>query len=95
MDYSRSLIRIHDHILEVAAESERDAFAALEDRVLIRQFVTGVRSQAVRLELRRLELAKPEQTFNQMRDAARELLRDIEKLPKQRCSVVNRDCGRR
>ena len=43
----------------------------------------------MRLELRRLELAKPEQTFNQMRDAARELLRDIEKLPKQKRSVVN------
>ena len=54
MDYPRALIRIHDRILEVAAESERGALAALKDRVLIRQFVTGVRSQAVRLELRRL-----------------------------------------
>lgn len=89
MDFSRALTRIHDRILEVATEAERGALVALRDRVLIRQFVAGVRAQSVRLELRRLELEKPEQTFNEMRDAARELFRDIEKVSKPKRSAAN------
>ena len=81
MDFSRALIRIHDRIPEVA----------LRDRVLIRQIVAGVRSQSMRLELRRLELAKPDQTFNEMREIARERFRDTEKTAKLRRRAMQAD----
>ena len=82
MDFSRSLMRMHDRILEVATETEKDALKGLRDRVLIGQFVAGARNQGVRLELRRLELAEPDQDFTEMRDSARELFRDLEEYPR-------------
>lgn len=78
MDFSRSLLRLHDRILEVATGGEKTALKGLRDKALIGQSVAGARNQTVRLELRRLELANPSQTFGEMRDAARELFRDLE-----------------
>lgn len=88
MDYSRSLMRLHDRVLEVAAESEKEGLKGLRDKVLINQFVAGARDQNVRLELRRIELAKPGQSFSEMRDCALELYRDIERVPRQRRTQV-------
>ena len=86
MDYSRSLMRIHDRILEAALDTEKAGLKEIREKVLIRQFVAGVRNPTARLELRRLELAKPGQSFSEMRDSALELFRDIEKTPKMRKS---------
>ena len=82
MDFSRALIRMYDRILEVASDSEKVSLQGLRDKVLIGQFVAGAKSQGVRLELRRLELSKSQQTFPELRDAALEIFRDLERAPK-------------
>ena len=87
MDFSRALIRLYDRIIEVASESEKEALKGLKDKVLISQFVAGARSQSVRLELRRLELAGAEQTFSNVRDSALDLFKDIEKTKMKRGQV--------
>ncbi len=87
MDFSRSLMRLYDRIIEVGSDGEKEGLKGLKDRVLINQFVAGAKSQNMRLELRRLELAKPGQSFSEMRDAALDLYRDIDK-PKVKRSQV-------
>lgn len=87
MDFSRSLIRLYDRIIEVASEGEREGLKGLKDRVLINQFVAGAKNQTTRLELRRLELAKPGQNFGELRDAALDLFRDIDRPKIKRTQV--------
>lgn len=71
----------------MASESEKEALKGLKDNVLISQFVAGARSQSVRLELRRLELAGTEQTFSKVRDSALDLFKDIEKTKVKRGQI--------
>ncbi|XP_038057836.1 uncharacterized protein LOC119729292 [Patiria miniata] len=87
MDYSRSLIRLYDRIIEAGSEGEKEGLKGLKDKVLINQFVAGAKNQSMRLELRRLELATPGQSFSALRDAALDLFRDIDR-PKVKRSQV-------
>ena len=93
MDFSRALIRLYDIILDVASDSERESLKGLGDRVLIGQFVAGARNQSMRIELRRLELAKPDQKFGEMRDAALDHFREIERDPPTRRSHIRGGMG--
>ena len=79
MDYSRSLIRLYDRIIEAGSDGEKEGLKSLKDKVLISQFVAGAKTQGMRLELRRLELAKPGQSFGALQDAALDLFRDIDR----------------
>ncbi len=87
MDFSRSLIRSYDKVIKAVAEAEKPALQSLKDKSLIRQFVSGARGASVRLELRRLELAKPDQTFVQLRTAVLDLIEESERV-KPRQSLV-------
>ena len=70
-DFSRSLIRLHDHIEAAAANAqERDDLAKLRENTLKEQFVKGVAELAVRRELRRMQVEKPGLDFFKFREHA-------------------------
>ena len=79
MDFSRSLIRSYDKVIKAASDAEKPALEALKDKSLIRQFVSGARGAAVRLELRRQELAAPNQSFSQLRSTVLDLFEGSER----------------
>ena len=88
MDFSRALIGLHEKILRVAPDSEKESLKKLRDKTLIGQFVAGARGQSVRFELRRMQLASPDQEFNQFRDTVLELFRDFDSASKTRHGQV-------
>ena len=71
VEYSRSLIRLHQLIESVApTAAESQALAVLSDGALKHQFVVGVRDEWVRHELRRLMLRSPDKPFIVVRGEA-------------------------
>ena len=88
MDFSRALIHLYNRICEIAPVAKKESLRGLQDKTLTSQFVAGARGQSARLELRRMELANSNKTFNEIRGLALELFRDIERAPKPKYGQV-------
>lgn len=73
-EFSRALMCMYDNVITVASKNEKKAYQELRDSSLIDKFVEGARSQSIRLELRRIQLANPGKTFLDIRDHALDLL---------------------
>ena len=81
-EFSRALMCMYDDIINVAPTSEQQAYKSLRDSALIDKFVVGARSQSIRLELRRIQLANSGKTFLEIRDHALDLLDSFDTKPK-------------
>ena len=88
MDFSSALIRLYNRICEIAPVAQKESLRGLQEKTLTSQFVAGARGQSARLELRWLELANSNKTFNEIRDLALELFQDIERAPKPKYGQV-------
>ena len=77
-EFSRELIQLYDRSVEKASNKESEAFQVLRNQALIGQFVAGARNSGIRLELKRIQLNAPNQTFEDMREAALQLLSEFE-----------------
>lgn len=87
MEFSRELIRLYDEASGAATSSQKSALKGLREQALIGQFVAGVRSSAVKLELKRLEMSDQVKTFEDMRELARKLLADLDTVEIRRGEV--------
>lgn len=67
-DFSRVIMRLHDRMEQAAVGPERAALELMRDRVLKEQLVNGARDIAVRRELRRLLVERPELSFFKLRE---------------------------
>ena len=80
--FSRALMCLYDDIIDVTiSDSEKQAFKGLRESSLIDRFVAGASSPALRLELRRIQLANSGKSFLEVRDHALDLLDQFDSKP--------------
>ena len=72
-EFSREIMLIHDRMERVADGPERAALQVMRDKALKERLVQGARDEAVRRELRRLRIERPELPFYKFREHVLEL----------------------
>ncbi|XP_033114931.1 uncharacterized protein LOC117115305 [Anneissia japonica] len=83
-DYSRALMRIYQRMTKAATmDVERAALESLKDNALKERFTRGVRKPWVQRELRRIEMAYKDRSFQEMREETLEFFRNIESQKKR------------
>ena len=91
-DYSRALMRNYQRMTKAATtEAERTALESLKDNSLKERFARGAREPWVQRELRRIEMAYKDKTFQAMREETLEYFQhsEVQKKRVQVHEVVN------